>query len=82
MNELLTVAKAKGISLPPDIIERNLNIIAAQPYESTSSMHRDMQNSRRTEIENLLGYVIKEAQFCDVPVPVYEKIYRTLKNKS
>jgi 2-dehydropantoate 2-reductase len=79
MEEALMVAKAKGISLPPDIIEKNLALIAAQPYEGTSSMHRDVQMGRQTEIETLLGYVIKEAKGYGLQVPFYEKIYTGLK---
>jgi 2-dehydropantoate 2-reductase len=80
MNELLSLSRMKSISLPEDIIERNLNIISAQPHESTSSMHRDAQQHHRTELETLIGYVVREAEVLHLDVPVYRKLYGELKS--
>lgn len=81
--EIKSLARTKGISVAEDITEKTLAIAKALPYETTSSMHSDLLNDKPvTEVESLVGYVVREAQRYHVPVPVYEQVYRGLKEKS
>jgi 2-dehydropantoate 2-reductase len=81
MKELQSVAAAKGIALPADIVEKNIQLMATVPDESTSSMHTDYLNSKNTEVESLTGYVVKQGHELQVPTPTYEKMYKTLLEK-
>lgn len=83
MEEIKMLAKAKHIHVIADVTEKTLAIAKALPYETTSSMHTDMLNHKPvTELESLVGYVVREAQKHQVPVPVYEKVYKGIKDKS
>lgn len=79
-NELKTIAKAKGISLPDDIIEQVIADQEKMPYESTTSMHTDFKNGKTTELETLTGYVVKSAGELHLSVPMYEMMYNKLKS--
>ena len=77
-NEFKSVAAAKGISLPGDIIERSWERLRSLPYETTSSMHSDVRAQKQTEVESLTGYIHKEATRLDVKCPVYAMVYQNL----
>lgn len=79
MQELVQVAHAKEISLPEDIITRNLAVVERMQRGVTSSMERDFAQEKETELENLTGYVVREAQKYGVAVPQYEQVYQELK---
>ncbi|TPE45813.1 ketopantoate reductase family protein [Pontibacter mangrovi] len=79
MQELVQVAKAKGIHLPQDMVARNLAVVEKLPQGATSSMERDFADGNRTELENLTGYIVREAEKYRVEVPIYEQVYRELK---
>ncbi len=80
--ELLAVAKAHGVKLPENIVQKNLDIMASLPYETTASMHTDYLNGKPTEVESITGYVVRLGRKLGVPTPVYEKIYAALLQKS
>ena len=52
------------------------------PPDTTSSMQRDFLNHHKTELDALVGYVVREAAALNVPVPRYEKIYTALKQQT
>ncbi len=76
--EIVSVAKAKGVKLPNDVIEKQFEIIENQPYDTTSSMQRDMMNSKPSELEAQNGTIVKLGQKLGVPTPVTHFIYYTL----
>ncbi|MBF9251728.1 2-dehydropantoate 2-reductase [Pontibacter sp. 172403-2] len=82
LGELQAVAKAKGIILSDDMIPAMLQRMASLPYGTTSSMHSDFQKGGKTELESLTGYVVREGEALDVPVPTYAKLYAALKGRS
>ncbi|WP_276495830.1 ketopantoate reductase family protein [Pontibacter litorisediminis] len=77
--ELMEVAQAKGVTLPEDLVNRNLAVVERMQQDVTSSMERDFAQGKETELENLTGYVVREAEKYGVPVPAYEQVYRELK---
>ncbi|WP_299757177.1 ketopantoate reductase C-terminal domain-containing protein [uncultured Pontibacter sp.] len=81
MQELVLVAKAKGINLPLDMVERNLAVVEKLPQEATSSMERDFASGNRTELENLTGYIVREAEKFGLPVPQYQQVYEDLRQR-
>lgn len=76
--ELKTLASAKGIELPDDIIESTLETQKMMPPGSVTSMHYDYRLGRNTEVENLTGYVVKEAEKLLVNTPNYKTMYNSL----
>ncbi len=81
LHELKTVAEAKRIPLPEDIIEKAITTMSALPYDTTSSMYNDYQHGRNTEVESLTGYVVREAATLDILVPQFERLYKQLLKK-
>lgn len=76
--ELKSVAEAKGIRLPEDIVFSSIQAQKMMPNNSTTSMHSDFKNGNRTEIETLTGYVIREADALGIEVPTYKFMYKGL----
>ncbi|WP_266205492.1 ketopantoate reductase family protein [Pontibacter kalidii] len=77
--ELMEVARAKGVILPAELVKQNLAVVERMQQHVTSSMERDFAQGKETELENLTGYVVREAAKYGVPVPQYEQVYRELK---
>lgn len=83
IEEIKVIAKAKSIVVAEDITDRTLNIAKALPYETTSSMHTDMLNGKLvTELESLVGYVVREGKKYGVAVPMYSKVYEGLQKRT
>lgn len=76
--ELKSVAEAKGIQLPEDIVFSSIQAQKMMPGNSTTSMHSDFKNGNHTEIETLTGYVIREADALGIEVPTYKFMYKGL----
>lgn len=81
-NELLQVAKAKGIILPEDMADKVIADQQKMPYDATTSMHTDFRNGKQTELDTLTGYVVRAGQEYGIPTPIYNKMYEKLKQHS
>jgi 2-dehydropantoate 2-reductase len=81
LQELIQVAKAKGITFQEDSIQKITDRMAKLPYETTSSMHSDYQIGKATEVDSLTGYVVKLGQQLSIPVPTYTQLYTALKTR-
>ena len=78
IEEVFELAKAKGVGLPPDGVERTLQIIDGLPASGTSSLQRDFRDGAPTEIEALSGAVVRLAAEARVQVPVHTFFYSAL----
>ncbi len=81
MAELLRLAKALNINLPPDSIEKNFAVMAKLPYETTSSMQADFANNKPTELETLTGVVVRKAAEKGIDVDSYTRMYQLLRER-
>ena len=69
-HEVLAVAAAAGVALPPgDHVEAACRLAESMP-EATSSTAQDLARGRRTEIDHLNGYVVRRGAALGVPTPV------------
>jgi 2-dehydropantoate 2-reductase len=82
LGELKTVADANGIELPDTIIPSTVARMASLPYATTSSMHRDFQKGKATELDSLTGYVVRLGQQLHLPTPTYDRLYQVLQTKA
>lgn len=78
MQEIYTLAHARGIKLPPNAIEMVMVGVNALPDDATSSMQRDIAAGKPSELESQNGAVVRMAREAGVEVPTHEFIYRTL----
>lgn len=76
--EILAIAKAKGIQLAPDCIEKTFGIIEKQPYNTTASLQRDIMEGKPSELEAQNGTVVKFGKLLGIDTPVNSFIYNCL----
>lgn len=82
MKEIITLAEASGIAPGDQVLEETLAKMGSLPYETTSSLHDDFKNHKRTELEALPGYVVRAAKAKGLVVPQHEQIYNELKQRA
>jgi len=80
MEEISALACARGVQLPPDVIEKALAGVDALPEDATSSMQRDIAAGKPSELESQNGAVVRMAHETGVAVPTHELIYAKLKS--
>lgn len=76
--EVAAVARAKGISCAPELVEETLAFVDRLPATATSSLQRDIMAGRASELESLSGAVVRIGGEVGVPVPVHSTIYGAL----
>jgi 2-dehydropantoate 2-reductase len=73
--EIYNVAKAKGVNLKPDIVEKTMRMIDTFDYDATSSLTRDVMEGKPSEIEYQNGTVVRLGEKYGVPTPVNRFVY-------
>lgn len=76
--EVDAVARAEGIHLGSDAVERILTQAANLAPQWQSSMARDLEVGRRLEVEALSGAVVRRGRKYDIPTPVHQAIWASL----
>jgi 2-dehydropantoate 2-reductase len=77
-DEVVAVAKARGVALPDDAAATALKAIDDLPEDGTPSMQRDIMNGKPSELESQNGAVVRLGRESGVPTPVHEFIYASL----
>ncbi|OGS69445.1 MAG: 2-dehydropantoate 2-reductase [Flavobacteria bacterium RIFCSPLOWO2_12_FULL_35_11] len=77
-DEIVAVAKAKGIYLSEILVEKQFQMIESQPYNTTSSLQRDIMEGKPSELEAQTGTIVKLGLELGVPTPVNAFIYACL----
>jgi 2-dehydropantoate 2-reductase len=78
MAEIAAVARARGVRLPPDIVERTMAFVDTLPPTGTASLQRDIADGRRSELDWWSGAVVRLGVAAGVPTPVHAFIYDSL----
>ncbi|MAY85750.1 MAG: hypothetical protein CML02_03355 [Pseudooceanicola sp.] len=80
MAEVVAVAKARDVALPPDLVERHMAFTLTQADRRTrASMLDDLEQGRPTELEATIGWLVRAARQLSVPVPIHDLAYALLK---
>jgi len=79
LEELKDVAAAKKAPVDSDIIQRVLKKMAKFLYETKTSMQLDFENNRKTEVEVMPGFVVREAEQLGLDVPTTRMMYEKLR---
>ncbi len=77
--ELAALAKAEGVDLPEDAVERGLRAADALAPDSYSSLYHDLVRGRRLELEALHGYAVRLGARHGIPTPALFAIYAALR---
>jgi 2-dehydropantoate 2-reductase len=79
VEEIQTVAQAKGIAIPVENLVQTVYRLADAMPEATSSTAQDIARGRRTEIDHLNGYVASEGERMGIPTPVNRTLHGLVK---
>jgi 2-dehydropantoate 2-reductase len=78
MREVVAVARAEGVQLPPHFADNRLAFGDSLPSTMTSSMYNDLERGNRLEVEGLSGDVVARGKAAGVTTPVNRAIYDIL----
>lgn len=82
MQEILNLAKMKGISLPPSILADILITVKNFPYETRTSFQRDFANPDKPDERDILGAtLVRLGREYGVPTPVAEDLLNRLQKQ-
>lgn len=82
LEEAYAVAMAKGLSIRQGYVESEYSRFLKLDVGSTSSLKRDMEAGKQSELETFSGYLLEEASRLGVEIPLSEDMYRQLKKRS
>jgi 2-dehydropantoate 2-reductase len=71
MEEVATLARARGVRLRQDAVARALDMVEALAPETTASMQRDIMAERPSELLDQSGAIVRMAAAARVPAPVH-----------
>jgi 2-dehydropantoate 2-reductase len=77
--EVEAVARAEGVAVPEDVVDRIIAYVDSIPATTRSSMLIDLQQGKPIEIEALAGAVVRRAARRDVDTPIMSALYAVLK---
>jgi 2-dehydropantoate 2-reductase len=77
--EIEAVARAEGVPVAADVVDRIVPYIDAIPGSMRSSLLIDLQQGKRIEVEALQGTVVRRGAARGVPTPIISALYAVLK---
>jgi 2-dehydropantoate 2-reductase len=78
MEEVAAVARKRGVRQASDIVARTMSFIDTMPKEGTASMQRDVADGRPSELEAIIGSLVRFGRETGVPTPAADFIYASL----
>ena len=81
VHEVQLLAEAMGIDFGEDIVETNLRILDNLEPDMTTSLQRDIEAGKSSEIDGLIFEVTELADEYGIRLPVYEKIVDKLRSE-
>ena len=78
MKEVEAVARAKSIPLDADVVDKTLAFIDASAPGIKPSMQRDVEAGKVSELESMIGIVVRLGEQLGVPTPIMRFAYAML----
>ncbi|MBA2491187.1 MAG: 2-dehydropantoate 2-reductase [Gammaproteobacteria bacterium] len=78
MMEIVNVAKARGVDVPPDAPATALDLMGGMPDDATASMQRDIMAGMPSELEAQTGAMVRLGREAGVETPINALIYASL----
>jgi 2-dehydropantoate 2-reductase len=78
MEEILAVARARGIALPDSAIAETLAFVDTLSPDGTTSLQRDIAEGKPSELEAWNGAVVRLGREAGVPTPLHAFLYESL----
>lgn len=76
--EIVALARARGVMLPEDTVEKRLAFVDNLPDGLLASMQRDILEGKPSELSSQNGAVVRMGAELGVPTPVHSFIYNCL----
>ena len=80
VHEIDLLANAMNIDFGEDIVKRNLTILDALLPTSSTSLQRDIEAGKQSEIDGIIYSVVRNAEKVGLCLPVYKEITDWTKN--
>ncbi len=77
--EIEKVARAEGIGVAPDVVDRIAPYVDSIPGSMRSSLLIDLSQGKRIEVEALQGAVVRRGTKLGIPTPIISTLYAVLK---
>lgn len=78
LTEIQTLAHRLGVRITPEHVDAAVKLIDSFPYDSTSSLTRDVLNNRPSEIEYQNGTVVRLGEEYGIATPVNRFVYQCI----
>jgi 2-dehydropantoate 2-reductase len=78
MQEVEAVARAQGVELDPDVVQKSLDFVDNAAPHIKPSMQLDVEAGRRSELESMIGVIGRKGRELGVPTPVADMVYASL----
>jgi 2-dehydropantoate 2-reductase len=78
MQEVESLARAQGVNLDGDVVQKWLEFIDNAAPHIKPSMQLDVEAGHRTELESMIGVVGRKGRELDIPTPVADFVYASL----
>ena len=69
VQECLQVAQTAGVALPPDTLDAVLRLASTMPAQMSSTA-QDLARGKRSEIDHLNGYIVRQGEAMGIATPV------------
>ena len=79
IEEAVAVARARGVGLPADIVDKRMTFTDGLPAGMYASMYHDLATEKRLELFWLSGAVVRMGRQLKVPTPTHENYWLALK---
>ena len=79
VREVSSVGQAAGVALDPDVVEKTLEFIDVRGPGMKPSMQRDVETGKPSELESMIGIVVRLGELHKVSTPVMGMVYAMLK---
>lgn len=81
LNEVVQVAEKEGVSLHTDQLMERVIHVCTQTAKNISSMLRDIQHGRKTEVDAINGAIVRLGTKHHVPTPLNSRLVRLIHEK-
>ncbi len=78
MLEVEAVARAAGVALDADIVATTMTFCDNMAPGQTASMQRDIMDGKPSELESLIGVMVRLGAELGVPTPIFRYFYASL----
>jgi 2-dehydropantoate 2-reductase len=82
IEEFVLVAKASGQDFSFEAIKQRVDAVIRQTADNYSSMQQDFAKGRRSELDYITGFLLKQAEQYQLQLPAHQAIYQLLLQKS